>query len=191
MTVGISRTRLENEVGRQLKFRKMKKPVFYLGAILLFMTSCAYQRIGDLTMISNRNVDSGKEYVLIQRNAEGKAKMKKDDALERAIDAATEEYNGEYLMNVKVYVKNNGKKIKVEGDVWGLKSTQVNVESSVTKKVEFENGDTVTFQNSGKLTEGKIIGINENGAIVEYSNMLGQTKSKEIPFDELTKIERE
>ena len=94
-------------------------------------------------------------------------------------------------MNVKVYVKSNGKKIKVEGDVWGLKSTQVNVESSVTKKVEFENGDTVTFQNSGKLTEGKIIGINENGAIVEYSNMLGQTKSKEIPFDELTKIERE
>jgi hypothetical protein len=168
----------------------MKKPVFYLGAILLFMTSCAYQRIGDLTMISNRNVDSGKDYVLIQRNAEGKAKMKKDDALERAIDAATEEYNGEYLMNVKVYVKSNGKKIKVEGDVWGLKSTQVNVESSVTKKVEFENGDTVTFQNSGGLTEGKIIGINENGAIVEYSNMLGQTKSKEIPFDELTKIER-
>jgi hypothetical protein len=191
MTVGISRTRLENEVGRQIKMKKMKKPVFYLGAILLFMTSCAYQRIGDLTMISNRNVDSGKDYVLIQRNAEGKAKMKKDDALERAIDAATEEYNGEYLMNVKVYVKSNGKKIKVEGDVWGLKSTQVNVESSVTKKVEFENGDTVTFQNSGKLTEGKIIGINENGAIVEYSNMLGQTKSKEIPFDELTKIERE
>lgn len=168
----------------------MKKTVFYLGVILLFMSSCAYQRIGDLTMISNRNVDSGKEYVLIQRNAEGKAKMKKDDALERAIDAATEEYNGEYLMNVKVYVKNNGKKIKVEGDVWGLKSTQVNVESSVTKKVEFKNGDTVTFQNSGKLTEGKIIGINENGAIVEYSNMLGQNKKKEIPFDELTKIEK-
>ena len=154
------------------------------------MTSCAYQRIGDLTMISNRNVDSEKEYVLIQRNAEGIAKMKKNDALERAIDAATEEYNGEYLMNVKVYVKNNGKKIKVEGDVWGLKSTRVNVESSVTKKIEFTNVDNVTFQNSGKLTEGKIIGINGNGAIVEYINILGKTKKKQIPFDELTKIEK-
>jgi hypothetical protein len=168
----------------------MKKSVFYFGTILLFMSSCAYQRIGDLTMVSNRNVNSGKEYVLIQRNAEGKAKMKKDDALERAIDAATEKYNGEYLMNVKVYVKNNGKKIKVEGDVWGLKSTQVNIESSVTKKVEFETGDTVTFRNFGKLTEGKIIGINKNGAIVEFNNMLGRTKKKEVPFDELTKIEK-
>lgn len=169
----------------------MKTPVFYyLGAIFFFMTSCAYQRIGDLTMISNRNVDSGKDYVLIQRNAEGVAKMKKDDALELAVDAATEEYRGEYLMNVKVYVKNNGKKIKIEGDVWGVKSTQVNVESSVTKKVEYKTGDTVIFPNAGSLTEGKIIGINENGAVVEYSNLIGQTKSKEIPFDELTKIER-
>jgi len=54
----------------------MKKTVFVLGTVLLF-TSCAYQRIGDLTMISNRNVDSAKDYVLIQRNAEGKAKIKK------------------------------------------------------------------------------------------------------------------
>ena len=154
------------------------------------MSSCNYQRIGDLTMISNRNVDSGKEYVLIQRNVEGKAKMKKNDALERAIDEATEEYNGEYMMNIKVYVKNNGKKIKVEGDVWGLKSTHINVESSVTKKVEFKNGDIVTFTNSGKLTEGKIIGINNNGAVVEYNNMLGKTKKTEITFDKLTKIEK-
>lgn len=168
----------------------MTKPVLYLGAIFLFLTGCSYQRIGTFTMISNRNVDSGKEYVLIQRNAEGNAKMKKDDALERAIDAATTEFNGEYLMNVKVYVKNNGKKIKVEGDVWGLKSTQINVETSVTKKVEFNTGDSVTFSNSGKLTEGKIIGINEKGAIVEYSNIVGRTKSKEISFDEMTKIER-
>jgi len=169
----------------------MKKPLLYLGAISLLISSCAYQRIGDLTMISNRNVDSGKEYVLIQRNVEGRAKFKKSDALERAIDATAEKYKGEYLMNVKVYVKNNGKKIKVKGDVWGLKSTKINVESSVTKKVKFETGDTVAFKNSINLCEGKIIGINMNRAIVEYSNMLGQTKKKEIQFDELTKIEKE
>ena len=95
----------------------MKKTVYTIG-VLAILSSCGYQRIGDLTMISNRNIDSSEDYVLIQRNAEGKAKMKKDDALELAIDNATEAYNGEYLMNVKVHVKNNGKKIKVEGDVW-------------------------------------------------------------------------
>jgi len=167
----------------------MKRQIPYLVAVLLLASSCAYQRIGDLTMISNRNVDSGKKYVLIQRNAQGKAKMKNDDALERAVDNATEEYNGEYLMNVKVYVKNNGKKIKVEGDVWGMKSTQINIESSVTKIIEFKTGDIVSFKSLGKIIEGKIVGINSNGAIVEYTN-LGQTKKKEIEFEKLTKLEK-
>lgn len=168
----------------------MKKNVIYFGLTLLLMSSCTYKRIGDLTMVSNRNIDSGKEYVLIQRNVEGKAKTKKNDALERAIEASTGVENGEYLMNVKIYVKSNGKKIKVKGDLWGLKSTKVNVESSVTKKIEFNNGDTVTFQVSGKLREGKIIGINGNGAIIQYINVLNQTKTKEFSFEELTKIEK-
>ncbi|MFT7163112.1 MAG: hypothetical protein ACI9GZ_004313, partial [Bacteroidia bacterium] len=108
----------------------MKRPLLYFVSIMLLMSSCAYQQIGDLTMISNRNVDSGQEYVLIQRNSKGVAKMKSNNALELAVDAAAEAYKGEYLMNVKVYVKNNGKKIKVEGDVWGMKSIPVHSESS-------------------------------------------------------------
>jgi len=27
---------------------------------------------------------------------------------------------GEFMKNVKISVKNNGRKVKVEGDVWGL-----------------------------------------------------------------------
>ncbi|MDB4075291.1 MAG: hypothetical protein QNK78_07955 [Crocinitomicaceae bacterium] len=81
----------------------MKSILLLLSGIII-LSSCGYQRIGDLTMISNRNVDSGKEYVVLQRNGQGVAKMKKDDALELAIDNATEKYKGEYLMNVKVYV---------------------------------------------------------------------------------------
>lgn len=169
----------------------MRQVMFALGIALIF-SSCAYQRIGDLTMISNRNVDSSKEYVLIERNAVGKARAKRNDALERAIDAVTEKHNGEYLANVKVYVLSNGNQIKVEGDVWGLKSevTQVDVESSVTKKIKLETGDTVAFRISGKLMEGKIIGINNTAAIVEYETPTGQSKKKEIIFDELTKIEK-
>lgn len=168
----------------------MKRQLVYIGMLLVLVQSCGYKRIGDLNMISNRNIDSSKEYVLIQRDAEGKAKAEQDDALEQAIDITTSKYGGEYLMNVKIYVNGNASKVKIEGDVWGLKSTQVKVESSVTKTIKFETGDFVTFQMSGKLTEGKIIGINANGAVIEYTNKLKQVKKKEISFDELTKIER-
>ena len=170
------------------------KSILLLSIFAIILTSCGYQRIGDLTMISNRNVDSDTEYVILERNAVGIAKMKKGDALELAIEAATEKYKGEYLKNVKIYVKGNGKKIKVEGDVWGLKQegsqTTVDVESSVTKKIEFETGDTVSFKSSGKLVEGTIVGINSEGAVVEFVNRLGKQTKKEIPFDDLTKIER-
>ncbi len=99
----------------------MKKNLIYLIGAVVLTTSCAYQRIGDLTMISNRNVDTSKEYVLLQRNVEVKVKSSKRDALEKAIDKATESVNAEHLMNVKIFVKNNGAKIKVIGDAYGIK----------------------------------------------------------------------
>ena len=95
----------------------MKKIIII--SISLFSLSSCYNRIGDLTLIANRNVDSSQKYTLLARNVTGKAKTKKKDALERAVDKATESVNGEYLMNVKVFVSWNGKKVKVEGDVWG------------------------------------------------------------------------
>lgn len=79
---------------------------------------CGYKRIGDLTLISNRNIEPGKKYTLVQRNVEGIGKMKKGDALEQAIDNATELHNGDYLMNTKIFIKDNGKKVKVVGDVY-------------------------------------------------------------------------
>lgn len=154
--------------------------------ITLFLSSCGWNRIGDLTMVSNRNVDSSKQYSLIERSVVGKAKTKEDDALERAIDQCTEKNKGEYLMNAKIYVKDNGKWIKVEGDVWGFSSTDVNVQASVTKDIKFENGNLVTFKIGGKLVEGTIIGINTNNAIVELKN---GTK-REVAYDELTKLEK-
>lgn len=82
----------------------------------------------------------------------------------------------------------------MEGDVWGMKSetsvTNIEVESSVKKKIEFENGNTVSFKNSGKIVEGIIVGINSNGAVVEFKNLIGKLTKKEINFDDLTKIER-
>lgn len=101
------------------KFKQMKTKIIIV--IVYVILSGCYQRIGDLTIMSNRNIDLKKNYVLLQRNVEGKARLKKNDALERAIDRATEQYNGEYLMNVKVFVKNNGRRVKIIGDVWGYR----------------------------------------------------------------------
>ncbi len=168
----------------------MSKTLLFL-AIILMSSGCAFQRIGDLTMISNRNVDADKEYFLIKRNVEGKAKMKNNDALELAVDNATSTCDGEFMKNVIVFVKSNGRntKVKVVGDVWGDKNTHVNVKSYVTKEIHYETGDKVAFNSSGKIILGTIIGINDNGAIVEYENSLKQTKSKQIPFEEITKID--
>lgn len=99
----------------------MKKTILILLATTLMFSSC-YRRIGDLTILANRNVNLKSDYVLLKRNVEGKCKSKKQDALEIAVDRAVESADGEYLMNVKVFVKKNGTKIKVIGDVYGVKS---------------------------------------------------------------------
>lgn len=100
----------------------MKRTLILISIAAL--TSCtSYERIGDLTIVSNRNLENDRSaYVLKQRGAEFVAKKKNDDALEKAIDGACELHQGEYLMNVQVFVKDNGKKIKVIGDVWGYPS---------------------------------------------------------------------
>lgn len=95
----------------------MKKTILILSAIAL--TSC-YSRIGKLTIMSTRNFESNAQYVLIAKDVKGGAKTKKSDALEVAIDEAVRKYpNGEFMKNVSVEVKNNGKRLRVVGDVWG------------------------------------------------------------------------
>lgn len=163
-----------------------------LGAIAITyftFSSCGYQRIGDLTMISNRNIDSSKEYVLLERNVEAKAKVKKGDALERAVDQATEVYQGEYLMNAKVYLKRNGKRIKVIGDVYGIRATSLELESEAIKSISYETGDTVSFKLEDKLQEGLIIGFNQNKVLVEYLDRF-RMRTVELNYDQVTKIFR-
>ena len=92
--------------------------VFTLSAVIC--QSC-YTRIGDLNMASNRNVESSVNYVLKEKYVIAKGKSKTGDALEVALDNAVKKIDGgEFMKNVKISVKNNGRKVKVEGDVWGL-----------------------------------------------------------------------
>lgn len=158
---------------------------FIIGVItLLFLTSCGgYVRIGDLTGVSNRNIDDSKNYILLQREAESKVKSN-TDALEQAVDNLTKKYEGEFLRNVKIYVKDNGKKVKIIGDVWGVQNTNVNVVSKANLKVELKVGDKVVFKKKSKLITGKIVGLNPKFVIVEYGK---KNKKIEIEYDAITK----
>lgn len=150
------------------------------------LISCgSWNRIGDLTSISNRNLDDSKKYTLLNRDVEGIADAD-SDALEQAIDNLTKKYEGEFIRNGKIFVKSNGKKIKVIGDVWGIQNTMVNVSTSANADIKLEIGDSVVFKRKGEITDGKIIGINSNILIVEY----GKNKKIELKFDQVTKTNK-
>ena len=106
--------------------------------------------------------------------------------MEQAVDNLTKKYEGEFLRNVKVYVKSNGKKVKVVGDVWGTQNTLINVSTEANAKITLNVGDSVVFKRKGKLTDGKIIGVNSNLVIVEFDG----DRKVELKYDEVTKTNK-
>lgn len=165
------------------------KIIFYLSMALLMAACTSYQRIGQFTMISTRNVDTSKEYVLIEKDVEATINNSKDDALQDCIDKAVAKIpDGEYMMNVKISMLTDGSKLKVVGDVYGVKTVKVDINTNVKADINFAVGDSVMFDRNGKITDGTIIGINSTGAIVEYENALsGKKIKKEFTYDKLTK----
>ena len=162
------------------------KKLLLAGLFPIVLSSCgSWVRIGDLNAISNRNLDDSKEYVLLNREVEAEADSD-NDALEQAVDNLTKKYEGEFLRNAKVFVKDNGKKVKVTGDVWGIRNTQVSVNTSANANIHLNIGDSVVFKKKGKLTDGQIIGINSNLLIVQ--DLKGN--KHELKFDEVTKTNR-
>jgi hypothetical protein len=163
----------------------MKNRIILLGLTITLASCGSWNRIGDLTTIGNRNVDDSKKYALLTREVEAIASADKD-ALEQAVDNLTKKYEGEFLRNVKVYVKSNGKKVKIIGDVWGTQNTLINVSTEANAKVTLNVGDSVVFKRKGKLTDGKIIGVNSNLVIVEYDG----DRKVELKYDEVTKTNK-
>ena len=163
----------------------MKNKILLFGLTLSLASCGSWNRIGDLTTIGNRNVDDSKKYTLLTREVEAVAEADAD-AMEQAVDNLTKKYEGEFLRNVKVYVKSNGKKVKVVGDVWGTQNTLINVSTEANAKVILNVGDSVVFKRKGKLTDGKIIGVNSNLVIVEYDC----NKKVELKYDEVTKTNK-
>lgn len=99
----------------------------------------------------------------------------------QAIDNACKEHQGEFIKNAKIYVRDNGKKVKVVGDIWGEVTTNANI----IDKTEFKTGDSVLFKKGGKgkYIQGKIIGLTPNKVIVEDYNK----KTFEVNYQDVTK----
>ena len=163
----------------------MKNYILIFGLTLSLASCGSWNRIGDLTTIGNRNVDDSKKYTLLTREVEAVAEADAD-AMEQAVDNLTKKYEGEFLRNVKVYVKSNGKKVKVIGDVWGTQNTLINVSTEANAKITLNVGDSVVFKRKGKLTDGKIIGVNSNLVIVEFDG----DRKVELKYDEVTKTNK-
>lgn len=152
----------------------MKKII--LGLSLISLTSCA-NRLGDLTMLSNRNVDSKVDYVCLSRDVQVKVKTKKDDVLERAVDKATSSVEGgEYLMNVSIWVSPSGKKLKLKGDVYGIKSIEVPKENTST---DWKIGDKVQYKTPIGRKTGEIIDVSDP---VEATVKLEDGKSEKVKY---------
>jgi hypothetical protein len=186
------------------------------GSLLLFafvISSCA-KRLGDLTMISTRNVDSKTEYVELKRYVKGKGKD-----LETAIEKAVKEVpGGEFMKNVTVFYSG---KIKVEGDVWGKdgilsnkekKQEQKKTEQELadekkaeekrmeeerkTKELEelrakFNIGDKVSWKHqlTMKIITGTISGKDDDKAVIKTQTDSGE-KLVKVAYSQLTKIEQ-
>ena len=163
----------------------MKNKILLFGLTLSLASCGSWNRIGDLTTIGNRNVDDSKKYTLLTREVQSIAEADAD-ALEQAVDNLTKKYEGEFLRNEKVYVKSNGKKVKIIGDVWGTQNTLINVSTEANAKVTLNVGDSVVFKRKGKLTDGKIIGVNSNLVIVEFDG----DRKVELKYDEVTKTNK-
>ncbi len=168
----------------------MKKHVIILSVPLLaLMSSCSTViDLGKLNMISDRNIDSKGDYVLIKNYAGGSKKeikkaLKKTKAT--TLDAAVDETvrnvaGGEFLKNVKVYgvKKKEVMYLLVEGDVWG-------VAGDVSFR-GFKVGDKVQWKELTVYKKGTITGLTDADKCMVKED--GKENSKSFKFSSLTKV---
>lgn len=173
----------------------MKTTTTLLLCCAMLASSCKYNRVGSLTMVSTRNVDPAKPGVVLMRSVEAKAKTKHDDAMQEAIDQAVRQHpGGEYLMNCAVYVKSNGNWVKVQGDVWGTPTADGVATGVQTGGITLQVGDRVAWKQGSSMLTGTIVGMRPGAAVVEYvkPTMLGNSTDKamkEVQLTSLTKVE--
>lgn len=166
---------------------------YLIVALFVIMSSCiSSQQIGDINMMSSRNISNNQEsYVLLKSYAGGtkeeqkRAKKEKVLSLEAAINIVVRgTVGGEYLKNVKVFLVDK-KYIAVEGDVWGIKDADQNFRG-------FKVGDRALYQDKSVLGEkykkGKIVAIKDDKKLLFQPDGEGIS---EVEYKYLTRIQEE
>lgn len=165
----------------------------FILLVMAVMISCnSLKQIGDVNMISTRNIDASMKYKLISSYAGGsdkelsKRSLKKSRAtnIESAVSETVKKIpGGEYLMNVKIYLINN-KYIAVEGDVWGNPEEQAIRGFKIGTKVTWKN---VSLINGKTYPTGVIMALKDNKKCLVKVDETGKTV--ELTYDDITKIE--
>lgn len=169
----------------------MKKSFFLAFAVaILALSSCSTSSIlvGELNMVSTRNVETLKTPVLLARfSGDSKEYIKRamkdknytGETLHDAINYAVKNVpGGEFLMNCKIYAifTNNKAKYFATGDVYGYENQ--------LQHQGFAVGDAVVFKKAGKYVNGKIIALKTaNECIVETED----GKKIDVKYADLTK----
>jgi hypothetical protein len=181
--------------------------------ISIIFSSCS-QRIGDLTLISNRNVEFQKKHIELKRGVIGKsAKLRLfgftfgKPNIEEALDnAIMKQGTGEYLKNATVsiywhwFLIYGTKGIKIQGDLMGyedqktleqikkeaLKQEQVDQDKKAKELSDkFNVGDKVSWKNiAQQIVKGEIIGKD----ILKATIMQDNGKNAVIVYSKLIKI---
>jgi hypothetical protein len=170
--------------------------------ILFAITSCSH-RLGNLTMISTRNIETSKDYKELKRTVVGKDKSLQkllllfgpfgspdmELALNKVVNTVpggefmknvivTERYNWYLLFSIRVLI--------IEGDVWGIPQNerQNTYNLKIGDKVTWK--ETVLFKD--KWYDGEVMAVSAETATVKYI-VDGVEKRKEIKNEVLKKKE--
>lgn len=162
--------------------------VALLSSILSLSSCFTVVELGKLNMISNRNVESKADYVMLKNYAGGDAneikkalKKTKSTTLDQAVDETVRNVaGGEFLKNVKVYgVKKKEKMyLFVEGDVWGF-AENVSYRG-------FKVGDMVQWKDISGVHKGRITGLTDSEKCMVKEE--GKENSESQKYVNLTKV---
>lgn len=149
-------------------------------AALLSLAACSPNpvAIGDINMISNRNVSQGAGYQLIQKFSNSSTEQLEESearTITEAIDNVVKAVpGGEYLMNAKLY--RVGKFYAAEGDVWGIagqtdiNGLKPNGSAYLKRRGGSETVQVLSFVDKNrvnvKLESGKIIIVDRKKLVV-------------------------
>lgn len=141
-------------------------------------------QVGNLNMVSSRNIDNDMNYVLIKSYMGGSKKEDRsskhddiktiEDAINKVVKATP---GGEFLRNVKVYLINK-KYVSVEGDVWGTEGVKENYRG-------FTTNDHVIYKTVLGIQKGKISALKNDKYC--FFQEFGDKTPIQIGYDKITK----